>query len=651
MKQLEIDLESFSSIDLSKAGVYKYSESDDFEILLFAYSIDGGDVIVTDFTAGEKLPEEVLDALTDNSIIKWAHNSQFERICISAWLRKHHPERLSFYYLDPKGWRCSMIWAAYMGLPLSLDSVGEVLKLENRKMREGKDLVRYFCTPCKPTKSNGGRTRNMPEHAPDKWAVFKEYNRRDVEVEMQIQEKLHRFPVPEHVWDEYHLDQQINDRGIQLDMEVVRNAIIMDERARDTLTGKLKELTGLENPNSVAQMKEFLKKNGIETESLGKKQVTELIAEVPGDMKEVLQLRQKTAKSSVRKYQAMANAVCSDGRAHGMFQFYGANRSGRWAGRIIQLQNLPQNHMPDLAEARTLVKAGDYDAVDMLYDSVPDVLSELIRTAFIPKMGYKFIVADFSAIEARVLAWLAGEKWRIDAFARGDDIYCASASQMFGIPVEKHGVNSHLRQKGKIAELALGYGGSVGALKAMGALEMGLSEDELQPLVNTWRAANSAITSFWWSVDDAVKTAVRCRTKKSTHGIKFEYRSGMLLIHLPSGRQLTYVKPKMGENRFGGESVTYMGVGTAKKWERIESYGPKFVENITQALSRDVLAYAMRTLSHMRICAHVHDELIIEAGEDEAAEDVCRQMGRTPPWAEGLKLSADGYECELYKKN
>ena len=544
-----------------------------------------------------------------------------------------------------------MIWAAYMGLPLSLDAVGKVLKLENQKMKEGKDLVRYFCMPCKPTKANGERTRNLPEHAPDKWELFKAYNKRDVEVEMQVQEKLHKFPVPDAVWDEYHLDQEINDRGILIDMTLVRSAIDMDEKAREELTEKLKGLTGLDNPNSVMQMKDWLKGKDIETESLGKKQVKELIKDAPDDLKEVLTLRQMLAKSSVRKYQAMDAAVCSDGRARGMFQFYGANRSGRWAGRIIQLQNLPQNHMPDLSEARELIKTGDYGMASMLYDSVPDVLSELIRTAFIPKPGCKFIVSDFSAIEARVLAWLAGEEWRMKAFDCGDDIYCASASQMFGVPVEKHGVNAELRQKGKIAELALGYGGSVGALKAMGALEMGLTEDELQPLVNTWRSANSAITSFWWAVDEAVKKVVRERSKAETHGIRFEYRSGMLLIHLPSGRQLTYVKPKLGENAFGGESVTYMGVGTGKKWERIESYGPKFVENITQGLSRDILAYAMRTLSDLRIVAHVHDELVIEVSEAEDLSAICEQMGRTPPWAEGLMLNADGYECRFYKKD
>ncbi len=648
MKKIEIDIETYSSVDLSKAGVYKYAESDDFEILLFAYSIDGGQVVVVDFTAREDLPAEVFTALTDNSIIKWAHNSQFERVCISAWLRKHYDFR---GYLDPAGWRCSMVWAAYMGLPLSLSAAGEVLKLENQKMREGRDLIRYFCTPCKPTISNGGRTRNLPEHAPERWAVFKEYNRRDVEVEIQIQEKLSKFPVPESVWDEYHLDQEINDRGIQLDLSLVDNAIDMDERSRSVLTAQLKDLTGLENPNSVMQMKEYLAMHGIKTDSLGKKQVSEMIEEAPDDLKEVLRLRQKISKSSVKKYQAMQAAACQDSRARGMFQFYGANRSGRWAGRIIQLQNLPQNHMPDLEEARELVKAGDYEAVDMIYDSVPNVLSELVRTAFIPKPGFRFIVADFSAIEARVLAWLAGEDWRMDAFARGDDIYCASASQMFGVPVEKHGINGHLRQKGKIAELALGYGGSVGALKAMGALEMGLTEEELQPLVNTWRSANQAITEFWWSVDRAVKTAVMNRARTETHGIKFEYRSGMLLIHLPSGRQLTYVKPKIGENQFGGESVTYMGIGAGKKWERIESYGPKFCENVTQAIARDILAYAMQTLAGYRIVAHVHDEVIIEASEDASLEAVCEQMGRTPPWAEGLLLRADGYETSFYKKD
>ena len=659
MRKIEIDIETYSDVDLSKAGVYRYAESDAFDILLFGYSVDGGEVRVCDFTLGEELPEDVLDALTDNSVIKWAHNATFERICISAWLRKYHLEKFRSYsmaddsvsnYLDPEGWRCSMIWAAYMGLPLSLDAVGEVLKLENKKLKEGKDLVRYFCTPCKPTKSNGWRTRNLPEHARDKWELFKKYNKRDVEVEMQIQEKLSKFPVPESVWNEYHLDQKINDRGILLDMDVVKNAIDMDERVRSTLSADLKNITGLENPNSVAQMKDYLSMHGIETDSLGKKQVTQLISDVPDNLKQVLKLRQQISKSSIKKYQAMKEAVCQDGRARGMFQFYGAH-SGRWSGRRIQLQNLPQNHMQDLEEARELVRSGNYTALEMLYDSVPNVLSELIRTAFIPKLGFRFVVSDFSSIEARALAWLAGEQWRMDAFARGEDIYCASASQMFGVPVVKHGINGHLRQKGKIAELALGYGGGVGALKAMGAVEMGIPEEELQPLVTSWRESNPAITKFWWDVDKAAKYAIKCRTKKKLGDFTFEYRSGMLLIHLPSGRHLTYVKPQIGENQFGGESITYMGIGQDKRWQRIETYGPRIVENITQGLSRDVLCYAMRTLSNMFICAHVHDELIIECSEDVSVESVCEMMERTPPWAPGLLLRADGYETNYYKKD
>lgn len=544
-----------------------------------------------------------------------------------------------------------MVWAAYMGLPLSLDSVGSVLKLKEQKMQEGRSLIRYFCSPCRPTKANGGRTRNLPEHAPEKWEVFKEYNRRDVEVEMQIRTRLAPFPVPDHVWEEYRLDQEINDRGIMLDMAVVENAIRIDEKIRDQLMTEMKERTGLKNPNSVSQLKGWLTDYGIETDSLDKKSVKELLADAPADAADVLRLRQQMAKSSVRKYQAMANAVCMDGRAHGMFQYYGASRSGRWAGRIIQLQNLPQNHMDDLAQARGLVRAGDADALAMLYDSVPDVLSELIRTAFVPRPGFKFIVADFSAIEARVLAWLAGEGWRTQAFRNGEDIYCASASQMFGVPVEKHGVNSHLRQKGKIAELALGYGGSVGALKAMGALEMGFEEDELQPLVDTWRSANPAITDFWWAVDRAIKTAIRTKTTVSLPPFTIECRAGMLFIHLPSGRHLSYAKPCIGVNRFGSENATYMGLDTQKKWNRIESYGPKFVENITQALSRDILCYAMRTLSHCFICGHVHDELIIEASPDVSVDVLCEQMSRTPPWADGLLLRADGYECDFYRKD
>lgn len=544
-----------------------------------------------------------------------------------------------------------MIWSAYMGLPLSLEGVGAVLGLEEQKLKEGKDLIRYFCVPCKPTKVNGGRTRNMPSDAPDKWELFKKYNKRDVEVEMSIQQKLSRFPVPDSIWDEYHIDQEINDRGILLDMDVVTNAIKFDAFSKARLMGTLKDKTELENPNSVTQMKDWLISKGVETDSLDKKAVIELLKTVPSDVADVLKLRQQLAKSSVKKYQAMQNSVCADGRARGMFQFYGANRSGRWAGRIIQLQNLPQNHMTDLEDARDIVKSGDYELMNMLYDDVPDALSQLIRTAFIPKQGYKFCVSDFSAIEARVIAFLAKENWRMKVFKENGDIYCASASAMFHVPVEKHGVNGHLRQKGKIAELALGYGGSVGALTAMGALDMGLTEDELQPLVDSWRASNPNIVQFWWDVDRCVKTAIKQRTATETHGIRFIYQSGMLFIALPSGRRLCYVKPKIGENKFGGESVTYEGVGTNKKWERIESYGPKFVENIVQAISRDILCHAMRTLSHCFIVGHVHDELIIETPMDADLNAICEQMGRTPKWIDGLLLRADGYETAFYKKD
>ena len=657
---LEIDIESFSSVDLKKCGVYKYAESPDFEILLFGVSVDGGDVTVYDLASGDTVPEEIIRALSDDSVIKWAYNASFERICLSVWLRRNYPQHFSSYsiegdtvrnYLAPSSWRCSLVWGAYMGLPLSLEGIGKVLKLENQKMAEGKALIRYFCVPCKPTKANGGRTRNLPEHDQVKWSTFIAYNKRDVETEMAIQQKLSKFPVPEFLWEEYHLDQEINDRGIQLDMALVEQAIAIDERSREELSAKMRQLTALENPNSVQQMKEWLTKHGLEVDSLDKKAVKELLKTAPSELAEVLELRRQLAKSSVKKYQAMQNAVCADGRARGMFQFYGANRSGRWAGRLIQLQNLPQNHMAHLEDARSLVRSGDYALLSALYDSVPEVLSELIRTAFVPRDGYKFIVSDFSAIEARVLSFLAGESWRLKVFAENGDIYCASASAMFHVPVEKHGQNAHLRQKGKIAELALGYGGSVGALKSMGALEMGLSEEELQPLVDAWRTSNPNIVQLWWDVDNAVKTTVRQRLDTETHGIRFRYRSGMLFIVLPSGRQLCYVKPKMGTNKFGGDSVTYEGVGSTKKWERIESYGPKFVENIVQAISRDILMYAMRTLSHCFIVGHVHDELIIECGMDVSLDAVCDQMGRTPPWIEGLNLRADGYETMFYKKD
>lgn len=659
IKKLSIDLETYSSVPI-KYGVYPYAESPDAEILLFGYSINDEPVIVIDVANGEEIPDYILKALRDDSVIKWAFNASFERIFLSYWLNRNYPEYFESYsipedsvgnYLNPSSWRCSMIWSAYMGLPLSLEGVGAVLGLEEQKLKEGKDLIRYFCVPCKPTKVNGGRTRNMPSDAPDKWELFKKYNKRDVEVEMSIQQKLSRFPVPDSVWDEYHIDQEINDRGILLDMDVVTNAIKFDAFSKARLMGTLKDKTELANPNSVTQMKDWLISKGVETDSLDKKAVIELLKTVPSDVADVLKLRQQLAKSSVKKYRAMQNSVCADGRARGMFQFYGANRSGRWAGRIIQLQNLPQNHMTDLEDARDIVKSGDYELMNMLYDDVPDALSQLIRTAFIPKLGYKFCVSDFSAIEARVIAFLAKENWRMKVFKENGDIYCASASAMFHVPVEKHGVNGHLRQKGKIAELALGYGGSVGALTAMGALDMGLTEDELQPLVDSWRASNPNIVQFWWDVDRCVKTAIKQRTATETHGIRFIYQSGMLFIALPSGRRLCYVKPKIGENKFGGESVTYEGVGTNKKWERIESYGPKFVENIVQAISRDILCHAMRTLSHCFIVGHVHDELIIETPMDADLNAICEQMGRTPKWIEGLLLRADGYETAFYKKD
>ena len=646
MQTLSIDLETYSDQPLAKTGVYRYVESPDFEILLFAYSVDGGPVQQIDLACGEKIPSEILSALEDDTVTKWAFNANFERICLSRFLGYPTGD-----YLEPDSWKCSMVWAAYMGLPLSLEGAGAVLGLEKQKLAEGKDLIKYFCQPCAPTKSNGLRTRNLPKHAPDKWLTFKKYNIRDVETEMSIQARLLKYPVPDSVWEEYHLDQEINDRGVGLDMELVRQAIQMDGRSRSELTQAMKELTSLDNPNSVQQMKQWLADNGVETDTLGKKAVAELLKTAPQQLQKVLTLRQQLAKSSVKKYQAMETAVCADGRARGMFQFYGANRTGRWAGRIIQMQNLPQNHLGDLSEARSLVRAGDFDALKMLYEDVPDTLSQLIRTAFVPQENRKFIVADFSAIEARVIAWLAGEKWRQDVFAAGKDIYCASASQMFGVPVEKHGVNGHLRQKGKIAELALGYGGSVGALKAMGAIEMGLDEDELPTLVYAWRQANPKIVQFWWAVDRAVMDAVIRKTTTKTHGIVFSARNRMLFITLPSGRSLAYVRPKIGTNKFGGDCITYEGVGGTKKWERLDSYGPKFVENIIQATSRDILCYAMQTLRCCSIVMHIHDEVVIEADRRMSLQAVCDQMGRTPPWAKGLQLRADGYETDFYKKD
>lgn len=650
MKSLSIDIETFSSVDLAKSGVYKYAESDDFDLLLFGYMTDEGERDVVDIRLGEKLPQSILDALVDDNVIKWAFNAQFERVCLSRYL-SDLGVHFDGEYLDPSAWRCTMIWSATLGLPLSLEGVGAVLGLEKQKMTEGKSLIKYFCVPCLPTKTNGGRTRNMPCHDMEKWSVFKEYNLRDVEVERSIQQKLSRFPVSDEIWEQYHLDQEINDRGIGVDMTLVSNAIAIDDKSKALLTKQMQELTSLENPNSVIQMKNWLSENGLETDTLGKKAVAELIKNAPNNLADVLYLRQQLAKSSIKKYTAMKNAVCNDNRIRGMFTFMGANRTGRFSSKLVQLQNLPQNHMSDLANARELVRNGNFDVLELLYDDIPDTLSQLIRTAFVPQGGNKFIVADFSAIEARVLAWLAGEKWRMKVFEEGKDIYCSSASQMFGVSVEKHGINAHLRQKGKIAELALGYGGSVGALKAMGAIEMGLTEDELQPLVSAWRNANPSITTLWWDIDSCVKETVAKRVATETHGIRFFYESGFLFIILPSGRKLAYVKPRIGTNKFGGESVTYEGIGGTKKWERLESYGPKFCENITQAIARDILLYAMQTLRHCRIVAHVHDEIIIECRKDMSLKAVCEQMSRTPPWADGLLLRADGYECDFYKKD
>lgn len=649
MKSISIDIESFSTIDLHKSGVYKYCESDDFEILLFGYAIDNGKVQVVDLARGEKIPEEIINALTDDSIIKWAFNAQFERVCLSKWLGIPLGE-----YLSPKSWRCSMVWAATLGLPLSLAGVGAVLGLGKQKLAEGKSLIRYFCIPCSPTKTSGGRTRNLPEHDIEKWQQFKEYNKRDVETELEIQSKLLNFPVPKGEWENYHLDQIINDRGIALDMDFVSQAILCDEKLKTENMERAKELTGLENPNSPMQLRDWLQEQGIKTDSLTKDVVSQLLENADGKVHEVLSIRQQLAKSSVKKYTAMESVVCNDGRGRGLIQFYGANRTGRYAGRLIQVQNLPRNNMPDIKEARDLVKLANFTALELLYDSVPNVLSELIRTAFVPRSGCRFIVADFSAIEARVIAWLAAEDWRMGVFADGGDIYCASASHMFGVPVEKNGINSEIRQKGKIAELALGYGGSVGALKAMGAIQMGLAEEELKPLVDVWRKSNPNITKLWWDVDRMAKAAIKGRTTTSTHGIDFIYQSGILFIKLPSGRRLAYIKPRIGENKFGGESVTYEGVGATKKWERIESYGPKFVENIVQAISRDILAEAMITLADKgyKIVMHVHDEVVLEVPIGESSvEEVCKMMNKTPKWADGLLLDADGFECEFYQKD
>lgn len=646
MKNLSIDIETYSSEPLAKCGVYRYSQSPNFEVLLFGYSVDGGSVQVVDFTAGKKLPDDILSALIDPTVTKWAFNAQFERVCLSRYLGYPVGQ-----YLDPSSWHCTMVWSATLGLPLSLEGVGSVLGLEKQKLKEGKDLIRWFCTPAK--KKDGMEFRHYPSDYPEKWAKFKAYNLRDVETEMAVQQKLSKFPVTESEWRNYTLDQQINDRGIMLDRTLVSQAINCDKQFKKTHMEQARDVTGLDNPNSPAQLKAWLAERGVETDSLSKATVLELLEKADGEVELALSLRQELAKSSVKKYTAMESVVGSDSRARGLIQFYGANRTGRYAGRLVQVQNLPQNHLPDLAQVRSLIRGGQFDAVGMLYDSVPLVLSELIRTAFVPKPGCRFYVADFSAIEARVIAWLAGEHWRQEVFAKGGDIYCASASQMFHVPVEKHGVNSHLRQKGKIAELALGYGGSVGALKAMGAMNYGLQEEELKPLVDAWRQSNPHIVKLWWDVDKAASTCVRERTSTEAYGIRFYYQSGMMFVVLPSGRKLVYVKPKMGLNRFGKESVTYEGVGEQKKWLRLESYGPKFVENIVQATARDILAEAMLRLNSVgyKIVMHVHDEAVIEAPSDTDLSDICAIMGRTPAWANGLLLRADGYVCDFYKKD
>ena len=658
INMITIDIETRSDKDISKCGVYAYTDTPYFDILLFAYSIDGQPVQVVDTANGEEIPENVLAALVDENVVKRAFNCNFERVCLSKYLRENYPQYFQSYsidedtvgdFLNPESWHCSMIHARTLGLPSSLAEVGKVLGIEQQKMTDGKALVKFFCVPYDTI--DGVPQFHSPTDYPDKWEIFKAYNKRDVEAELEIDRKLLRFPVPDFLWKEFYLDQEINDRGILVDMQLADKAISLDAEAKEELTVEMKRLTGVENPNSVYQLLDWLETQGYKSDSLGKTQVQELIKTAKEPVKSVLQMRLQLSKSSVKKYTAMKNTACSDNRARGMFSFYGASRTGRWAGRNVQLQNLPQNHLPDLSEARELVKYGSFEDIQMLYDDVPDTLSQLIRTAFIPRQGMKFIVADFSAIEARVIAWLAGEEWRMKAFANGEDIYCASASKMFGVPVVKHGENGHLRQKGKISELACGFGGSVGAMKAMGADSLGLSDTELKQIVTDWREASPHITEFWWAVDRAVKKAVKEKTATKTHGLLFSYEAGFLFIRLPSGRRLAYAKPYIGKNKFGGESVTYMGINAQKKWDRLESYGPKFVENCVQGIARDLLMYSMQTLSQYFIVGHIHDEMIIECPKDTKLDEICQQMARTPDWAKGLLLRADGYECSFYKKD
>lgn len=644
MKRMNIDIETYSEADLSKSGVYKYVDAPGFEVLLFGYSADGGPVKVISLAEGEELPQEIKEALLDDTVLKFAFNAQFERVCLEKYLGVH---------LAPDAWRCTMVASLYLGLPGSLAQVGAVLGVEKKKLETGKDLIKFFSVPCKPTKTNGGRTRNLPEHDREKWQQFITYNARDVETEMEIMDKVARFPVPDFLWKQYAQDQRINDLGIELDMALVTQAIKCDEESRERYLKKAQELTGLENPNSPIQLKEWILSNGVEMETLTKAEVASVMETAIGPVKEVLELRQLLSKSSVKKYVAMETCRCSDGRAHGLLQFYGANRTGRWAGRLVQVQNLPQNHIPDLAIARNLIKSGCFEAVELLYDSIPDTLSQLIRTAFVPREGCKFMVADFSAIEARVIAWLAGESWRQEVFRNNGDIYCASASQMFGVPVEKHGVNGELRQKGKIAELALGYGGGVGAMISMGAIDMGLAEEELQPIVDSWRQSNPAIVKLWWDVHRCVIKAVKDKQPQTYKCLTFEYQSGMLFIGLPSGRRLAYAKPSVYRNDYDRYEIAYMGVDATKKWGKIDSYGPKFVENIIQAMSRDILAEAMARIeaAGYDIVMHVHDEAVIEAPRDAVLEDACQIMSKAPDWTPGLILNAAGYECEFYQKD
>lgn len=658
INMITIDIETRSDKDISKCGVYAYTDTPYFDILLFAYSIDGQPVQVVDTANGEEIPENVLAALADENVVKRAFNCNFERVCLSKYLRENYPQYFQSYsidedtvgdFLNPESWHYSMIHARTLGLPSSLAEVGKVLGIEQQKMTDGKALVKFFCVPYDTI--DGVPQFHSPTDYPDKWEIFKAYNKRDVEAELEIDRKLSRFPVPDFIWQEFYLDQEINDRGILVDMQLADKAIGLDAEAKEELTAEMKRLTGVENPNSVYQLLDWLETQGYKSDSLGKTQVQELIKTAKEPVKSVLQMRLQLSKSSVKKYTAMKNTACSDNRARGMFSFYGASRTGRWAGRNVQLQNLPQNHLPDLTEASELVKYSSFEDIQMLYDDVPDTLSQLIRTAFIPRQGMKFIVADFSAVEARVIAWLAGEEWRMKAFANGEDIYCASASKMFGVPVVKHGENGHLRQKGKISELACGFGGSVGAMKAMGADSLGLSDTELKQIVTDWREASPHITELWWAVDRAVKKAVKEKTATKTYGLLFSYEAGFLFIRLPSGRRLAYAKPYIGKNKFGGESVTYMGINAQKKWDRLESYGPKFVENCVQGIARDLLMYSMQTLSQYFIVGHIHDEMIIECPKDTKLDEICQQMARTPDWAKGLLLRADGYECSFYKKD